>query len=121
VSDIWCGKPVGDLAHAAPTTWKTVTSRLWRHRVTWRHRWRHQTTRNTIYYTREPVFRSTPCLTWSRSCHLTGRALDCRNLLGSLQWLATLETIVTELQPTVTVAFVSGYMHGCQTGISYRL
>jgi len=22
-----------------------VTSRLWRHRVTWRHRWRHQSTR----------------------------------------------------------------------------
>jgi len=24
---------------------KIVTSRVWRHRVTWRHRWRHQSTR----------------------------------------------------------------------------
>jgi len=23
------------------TTFKIVTSRVWRHRVTWRHRWRH--------------------------------------------------------------------------------
>jgi len=27
------------------TTLKIVTSRVWRHRITWRQRWRHQSTR----------------------------------------------------------------------------